>query len=592
MLRDEAFPFWHVGPASTWREGPVVGWSSIAAPLGLERPADAPVVCATSGVPCSGPVDLSRDAHAVLCVSVSHGNVLVSGVLRYPAWCLSRVVNGSVVIRDNDAVTSLSGFGKLERIGGDLVLERNRNLVSLSGLDALTRVSGRLVVSYNGGALSLTALDDLVLAERRAQQGASADATVLYPPADGALHMPRRARAQVEGGGAAQSLNRGSSTLLLEDTLAGLQGLQGLGALQSVDGDFELVGNPELLSLDGLSALITIGGSWTVGLNNKLASFAGAAALASVGGGVRVVGNAALATLDGVTGLQTVAGELLVSRNPVLQQLGHLPALASVGGNLTLWRNEQLVRPSIGGTSRFVALAQLGGSLVVEDNPRLSALTGLGRLTAVAHAVYVVRNPKLATLANGLGALAAVGGDVLVQARVASFQGLEALQSVGGSLVVHALPLLTSLRGLGTLRSVGANLVVQGNPMLASVSHLSSLAAVGGRIEVYNNPRLADAVGLLDALHTVGALLRVDFANGTVDCPRGTGVKLGHMPLIYDTTAPLDSYSATTAFGNWCTFNCRYPFIVSSPQPRNARMWQCREHDAWGASWAPSCLPP
>jgi hypothetical protein len=64
------------------------------------------------------------------------------------------------------------------------------------------------------------------------------------------------------------------------------------------------------------------------------------------------------------------------------------------------------------------------------------------------------------------------------------------------------------------------------------------------------------------------------------------------MPLIYDTTAPLDSYSATAAFGNWCTFNCRYPFIVSSPQPHNARMWQCRDHDAWGASWAPSCLPP
>jgi hypothetical protein len=56
-----------------------------------------------------------------------------------------------------------------------------------------------------------------------------------------------------------------------------------------------------------------------------------------------------------------------VSRNPVLQQLGHLPALASVGGNLTLWRNDQLTAPSIGGASRFVALAQLGGSLVVED---------------------------------------------------------------------------------------------------------------------------------------------------------------------------------------------------------------------------------
>lgn len=231
------------------------------------------------------------------------------------------------------------------------------------------------------------------------------------------------------------------------------------------------------------------------------------------------------------------------------------------------------------------------GDVVVEDNRRLASLAGLGALASVGGAVVVLRNPALASLAPGPALLHTVVGDVYLQGQFSDFSGLEALEQVGGSLVVHALPNLASLRGLQALAAVGGDLLLYLNPALASVAHLSALRSVGGKLQAYRNPSLADVAGLLDALEEVGGALRVDFADGAVRCPQGSGVRAGERPLVYDTTSAEDlTAEADTSHGNWCTLECAHPRATLPGAVSGSRMWQAQPQNLWDAAWAPQCV--
>jgi hypothetical protein len=299
--------------------------------------------------------------------------------------------------------------------------------------------------------------------------------------------------------------------------------------------------------------------------------------------------------MDGFVSLEQIAGGLYVGHNEMLQEFGDWPALDRIGGDVTVWQNPQLLAPIkqlVGGGGKHFALRSVGGSLSVEDNRRLQSFAGLASLTSIDGSLYVLRNDALLNLESGMSALASVGGDMYVQGGFESYSGLDALTSVGGSLVIHSLYDLLSLDGLQALQSVGENLVVHMCPQLESLSELSSLQSVGKRVEVYANPRLDRIDGMLAALQSIGSFATIDFINGTIDCPSGTGLLVDELPLIHDTTVdPLFEKSATTQpFGNWCTFNCKYPRLVVSGSPQG-RMWQCRENDMWDAAWAPQCLP-
>ena len=101
----------HNGDELSWRELPFNPWVFESSQLISQiAPEDYPVDCAAQAVPCIGSVDLSVDAHAVFCGNVTDGDVIVSGALRYPPYCLSSVINGNVVIKDNKFVHAMTGF--------------------------------------------------------------------------------------------------------------------------------------------------------------------------------------------------------------------------------------------------------------------------------------------------------------------------------------------------------------------------------------------------------------------------------------------------------------------------------------------------
>ena len=69
-------------------------------------------------------------------------------------------VGGSLSIWNNATLTNLSGFVNITSVGGSLYIDENDVLTSLSGLENITSVGGNLSIgSYYRGNLALTSLE-------------------------------------------------------------------------------------------------------------------------------------------------------------------------------------------------------------------------------------------------------------------------------------------------------------------------------------------------------------------------------------------------------------------------------------------------
>jgi len=372
------------------------------------------------------------------------------------------------------------------------------------------------------------------------------------------------------------------------DELAALETLQGLDALQNVVGSLVISDNEQLIALTGLGNLISIGKDLRIERNDRLDSLLGLASLENIAGSLSIQGNAEMLTAQGAEALAAVGQDLTVRANQALVQLGAWPALITIGGDLILADNDHLLAVADPDQHSPLALAltAIEGALTVHNNRRLASLNGLGALRRIAGDLRVQFNLALESLDPGFAALEQVGGDVLIQGSFINMLGFDAFREIGGNFLIHGVPELVDLTGLETIATVHQSLVIHLNPKLVSIGQLSALEYVGDRLQIYANPALSDVDGLLAALRAVGSYVKIDFANGTIDCPAGTGVPVGGRPLILG-DAPTQAPVATD-HGNWCTFNCRYPRQVVAPD--DLRMWRCRQDDMWDASWAPICL--
>jgi len=493
--------------------------------------------------------------------------------MRFPQPCLIEIINGSLIIEDNSWLTMMSGFESLQQVG-NLILRNNRNLVSLRGLDNLEFVQGDVVVMNNGESLSLSQLDSLVVTERR-EQG-------IDEASDDQLHFPRRKKdiyckifSQNCFDTKSWSQDLFVSTIFDEDTLTGLQYFHGLGSLSTIGGDLLVTGNAELIDFSGLTSLKLIGGHVSIKSNHKLETLNGFGALERIAGNFSLVWNSYLSAIAGVDSLVTIGGSFIIEDNEVLQDFGYMPSLININGDFVLKSNHHLLSVHSG---QPLALAWVGGSIQIEDNRRFMSLQGLDYIETIDGDLVILRNPQL--LSMSFTALTTVTGSMYAQGEFQNYRGMESLQTIGGSLWIHSLQLLTSLRGLESLLAVGGDFYVQLNPLLVSISELESLNRVGGRLIVYQNELLEIVDGMIGSLVSVGEYVQIDFKNGTIECPRGSGVLLGEIPLIYDTTDITVPANETTLFGNWCTLNCLYPMVTST----HMRMWQCQEEHFWNNS--------
>jgi len=544
------------GAELDWTDEPVTFWSR-------ENPAPARSGLSCESGPliaCTGDLDLTIDGNAGLCANLTGGKVFLSGKMMFPPVCLQSIRGGGIEIVDNDFVTSMSGFSSLREVDGDLILKRNPHFVSLKGLDNLNVIRGDLIAEELGRGISMSALDSWVRESGRAL--------------DVNLHFPRRLQRT--------TLAEESTLPFEEDIIIGLQSFHGLGALQSVSGDFVIARNEQLLDLEGLNNLTVIGGEFIVTENLNLRDVSGVDTLQNVSDSISIQGNPSLKTLEGLASLEIIGDNLVIEHNEVLTEIGSLSGLTSIGGNFIVSKNHELQGFS------DLALLRIEGSLILSWNRKLVSLQGFSNLMRVWGDLHVKGNRKLDSLESSFSSLVEIGGDALFSGYFEDFEGLETLRTIHGSMIISGLDNLKSLAGLTSIESIHQSLIIYGNPELLSIGEMNALTLVGEEVRVFSNPKLFWVEDFLDSLHGIGSYFQLAFLNGTIDCPKGSFVEAGDHAIIFDTMNPNPTVqTSTTTYGNFCTINCASAFSI----PRNTkRMWLTKEFEFWDPSENPRCI--
>ena len=264
---------------------------------------------------------------------------------------------GSVVILDNDALTSLVGLDALGRVGdeeetgggqgGDLYILDNDSLLDLQGLGAVDTVGGRLIIDANAALTSLEGLD-------------------LLRGVTGGVY--------IDG-------NHGLTSL------AGLEGLAWVESPVYIGSDYSAWGTPAGEGNDGLTSLAGLATTWAVpGLwvqfNDGLTSMAGFDVAST--SELYVEHNAGLVSLDGMEGL-TSLGYLVLEDNASLADISALSTLDQIGG-FQFTGNPSL--ESLGGLDNLTVVgSDWGGCVCLTGN---TALTDVRALYGVTFAYYAL----------------------------------------------------------------------------------------------------------------------------------------------------------------------------------------------------------
>jgi hypothetical protein len=226
--------------------------------------------------------------------------------------------------------------------------------------------------------------------------------------------------------------------------------------------------------------------------------------------------------------LQSVGGRLAIedTSDPLTVAL---PVLASAGGELSITSNGR--DPEHPGLTSFdlAKLAAIGGPITITDNASLleadlgyatSVPTGdvriernallertyLFRVASVAGSVVVADDPALTALLGG-DELTTVGGDIALAnlPLLAQLGSFTALAEVGGNIELTGLGKLEQIRNWDGLESLDGHLWIRGNAGLEDISAFPHLVSIGHGLSIDDNPALAGLTGFLQ-LESVGAL--------------------------------------------------------------------------------------
>lgn len=181
-----------------------------------------------------------------------------------------------------------------------------------------------------------------------------------------------------------------------------------------------------------------------------------------------------------------------------------LPDLAQIGGDLVLWENPALDAVSL------PALRWIGGDLSTYDDPALATLD-VPVLERIGGDLSVNRMPAVEDL-DAFGALTVIGGDLYVyhDLALARVDGMPALQRIGGAVRLWELPALRAV-DLPEVRGIGGKLDLFEADALTTLS-MPALAELGG-YELHHCDAMTD-VGRFDALTAVRGEVAVRYDAG------------------------------------------------------------------------------
>ncbi len=163
-----------------------------------------------------------------------------------------KIINNQISIYANQSIININGFENLEHLDGYLQISNNPSLQQLPAFKKLKSV-GTLSIGQNNALTTLSGLDSL------------REAGILYIQENSAL-------VQLTG---LEQLRHVSVSLFLRDLP--IQSLAAFSSLDSIQGNFEILGCYSLTSLEGLQNLKYIGGYLFIHENPLLSNCAAAA---------------------------------------------------------------------------------------------------------------------------------------------------------------------------------------------------------------------------------------------------------------------------------------------------------------------------
>lgn len=400
---------------------------------------------------------------AVISITRSHFlqllTFLVMVLMASPTWALDCAPEASFLNSQaeiNDFQSLYGGGGICDTIAGGLHIEGD-DIVSLSALSDLVVIGGVLDVRNNPLLSSLDGLSGIT------SVGKECDKHHLLCP-----------------------------SVFLKNNSA-LANIDGLSGLTNMDGDLEVIENPQLTNLDGLNGITLIRGSLQIHENEALANIDGLSSLTEVGsnisGSLVIHKNPSLANLDGLISLKRV-DSLYLSSNDSLTNVDGLANLTDPGHSIDVASNAALM--DLDGLSGLSGEIE---SLELLYLPALTSLHGLAGLTGISSTLRIGENASLTNF-DGLEGLTNIDSlGIHGNTMLSDLSALSNVTDVPGYVGISRNPMLSTLKGLSNIIYAG-DLLITTNSSLVDVSALSSITGVGGSIRLESNQQLADCSAL------------------------------------------------------------------------------------------------
>ncbi|HFA48832.1 MAG TPA: hypothetical protein ENJ95_07435, partial [Bacteroidetes bacterium] len=163
--------------------------------------------------------------------------------------------------------------------------------------------------------------------------------------------------------------------------------------------------------------------------------------------------------------------------------------------------------------SNLLSIQQVTGSVIIGDtlqgvdgNDELTNLEGLNNITNIGGDLLICNNPKLTSLA-GFSSLMEVGGDIRVKnCMVLENFNLIVLNFVGGSFILRGLPIFFEI-GPWNLTSIGGSVIFDGIGFIGFGS-FGNITFIDGDFFIINNPNLThiempNLIQLLGCFHVI-----------------------------------------------------------------------------------------
>jgi hypothetical protein len=152
----------------------------------------------------------------------------------------------------------------------------------------------------------------------------------------------------------------------------------------------------------------------------------------------------------------------------------------------------------------FKIVSHLNGSLILQDNARITGLQGLSSLQSI-QGDLVLTGTGLKQI-SGLNALKSVGGNIAIShnTNLLSLEGFSSLEHLGNGLSLASNPVLTAINGFISLKRIEqGNLEILDNPTLQNISGFDTLEGICGTLHLEQCPKLENVNFLAGLIHVV-----------------------------------------------------------------------------------------